>query len=105
MFQFRDKQPYEVLPGRYIDFGELLLENEVIQSFTVECSIPELLEAGSAVASGTVVSWTIVGGEHDTFGIFTVKVVGSLGSKRQLDAGIHIIDAIEDFTTKYADFA
>ena len=92
MYQLEDKQPYEEIPGAFFDFRNRLMPGESIESATVICDNPAMLGAGSVSFSGTVVTWKIIGGNHGDTAIFTVRVVGSLGSKREAEMHINVVE-------------
>lgn len=92
MDSFDSKQPWEELPGKYVDFANLLLSGETISTAEVTCSVPALLKDGSVNASGTVVSFTITGGVDGDYGVFTVRVTGTLGTKREREVSILVLE-------------
>lgn len=92
MYQLENKQPYEEIPGVFFDFRNRLLPEESIVAATVICDKPAMLEAESVAFGGKVVTWKIIGGNDGDAAIFTVRVVGSLGSKREAEMHINVVE-------------
>lgn len=92
MESFDLKQPWEELPGKYADFAGLLLDGETIIEAEVTCTVPELLKVGTVNFTGTIVSFTITGGSDGDYGVFTIKVTGSMGSKREREVSILVLE-------------
>ena len=85
------KQPREVIPGVYIDFKKRLLSEEFIDTAIVTPSVPSVI-VSNILYSGTVVSWTVSGGNSGDICVFTAIVTGSKGSVREAEVQISIED-------------
>lgn len=90
VLRFDPKRPDEIIPGCFVDFAARLLENETISSGTVTSSVAGTVE--SVDWSGTIISWTAKGGSVGDNILFTIEVVGSLGSVREVTIHMAVRD-------------